>query len=68
MTINFPTSPNVGDTVTGPNGAVWRWDGEKWVPGGSAGFLSLSGGTLTGPLSLSGHEITDAIIDDGEYD
>lgn len=68
MTIAFPSSPNVGDTVTGPDGTTWLWDGEKWIAAGSTGFLPLTGGTLTGPLSLGGHEITDAIIDDGEYD
>lgn len=33
MAMNFPANPADGDTVTGPNGAVWSWDGEKWVFG-----------------------------------
>jgi len=55
MTINFPPTPNVGDTVTGPNGELWAWDGEKWVAARALndGFLQLDGGTLTGPLILA---------------
>lgn len=32
MAMNFPANPTTGETVTGPNGAVWEWDGAKWVP------------------------------------
>ena len=30
MPIEFPTSPNEGDTYT-YNGRVWAWDGQSWV-------------------------------------
>jgi hypothetical protein len=31
MAVEFPSSPNITDRVYGPNGAVWAWDGQKWV-------------------------------------
>lgn len=27
---DFPNSPSTGQSVTGPNGAQWSWDGVKW--------------------------------------
>lgn len=51
----FPENPFIGQAVQGPTGAIWWWDGTKWI-GGTAGpitpFLPISGGTLTGPLYL----------------
>lgn len=41
--IDFPTSPAVDDTVTAPNGIVWKWSGTVWemvtspTGGGSSG-------------------------------
>jgi hypothetical protein len=63
MAVDFPSSPNVGDTVTDPDtGAVWVWDGTKWThaPGGGGGgggggeFLPLTGGTISGDLRVDG--------------
>lgn len=70
--VAFPANPDVGDKVVGPSGEVWEFDGVKWVSAGEGGgvsgdFLPLTGGTLTGALSMSGNEITEAVIDDGEY-
>lgn len=49
--LDFPNNPAVDDPF--PSDAPrWRWDGEKWVPSVGAEFLPLSGGTLTGPLTL----------------
>lgn len=46
MAVVFPSSPNVGDTVTdSTTGATWRWDGTKWTAlgGGGAGVgLTIS--------------------------
>lgn len=42
--LDFPASPNVGDTWTGSNGVDYVWDGTKWVaagiPGGSGAFAT----------------------------
>ena len=32
MAFDFPQSPVTGTTVTGANGALYRYDGTKWVP------------------------------------
>jgi hypothetical protein len=51
--IDFPASPNVGDTFTS-GGLSWKWDGAKWAAtGGSGTFLPLAGGTLTGNLAIA---------------
>jgi hypothetical protein len=31
MSFDFPDTPNIGDILTGANGANYRWDGTKWV-------------------------------------
>ena len=53
--INFPDSPTIGQIFT-VGGLSWMWDGTKWemntVPTGL--YLPIAGGTLTGPLNLSG--------------
>lgn len=33
MPLDFPNSPTVNQTYTGPNNVVWQWDGSKWVSG-----------------------------------
>jgi Carbohydrate binding domain len=40
-----------------PDGTVRAFDGTKWVAGayGQSGFVPLSGGTMSGPLVLSGN-------------
>ena len=52
----FPTSPTLGEEVTGPNGQVYKWDGTKWVAG-VAPFVPPDGSLwtttgLTGVASL----------------
>jgi hypothetical protein len=48
---NFPDSPTLNQQVTGPNGAIYQWDGTKWIAvgggvGGGSGFTA--GGDLSG--------------------
>jgi hypothetical protein len=53
MALNFPNTPNPGDTYTSGS-AIWQWDGTKWNAGSSTvAYLPLSGGTLSGPLVLN---------------
>ena len=68
MTFNFPSSPNVGDTVTTPTGAKFKWDGVKWVsvapppvigPTGPTGATGIQGKPgVTGPTGVTGPSIT----------
>ena len=55
--LDFPNSPSVGQVFTSGNSS-WLWDGTKWVAAGSSGagsiYLPLTGGTLTGPLTVQG--------------
>lgn len=47
---DFPNSPTTGQTVTGGNGSVYKWDGAKWIAGVSgAGVTTWNGraGTVT---------------------
>jgi hypothetical protein len=56
--INFPANPTTGQIFTAPNGVAWTWDGAKWTSGATgSGFLPLTGGTLTGPLTLNADPI-----------
>jgi hypothetical protein len=57
MALDFPSTPTIGDIFTAPNGVTYEWDGVKWIVQGSGGggggaFLPLTGGTLTGPLTV----------------
>jgi len=58
MPLDFPNNPLTNQVFSDPSGASWFWDGAKWGALGNVGsggpFLPLSGGTLTGPLMLSG--------------
>lgn len=55
--INFPASPAPGDTFTAA-GVTWTWDGSKWTGNGlSQQYLPLTGGTLTGLLTLAGNPV-----------
>ena len=55
--INFPVSPAPGNTFTAA-GVTWTWDGLKWTGNGlSQQYLPLTGGTLTGPLTLAGNPV-----------
>jgi hypothetical protein len=53
--IDFPANPTTGQSFQASNGATWIWDGAKWVSGGAGSpvYLPLSGGTMTGPLTLA---------------
>jgi hypothetical protein len=51
--IDFPNAPTVGQTFTSA-GVIWTWDGVKWTAEGlSVPYLPLSGGTMTGPITLA---------------
>jgi hypothetical protein len=52
--LDFPNAPATNQTFAAPNGVIYEWDGAKWtsLAGGTA-FLPLTGGTLTGPLTLA---------------
>lgn len=58
--IVFPPSPTIGQTVIGPNGEVWVWDGTKWASQNASGvaFLPVTGGTMTGPIVLPGNAVS----------
>jgi hypothetical protein len=49
--IDFPNSPAIGQIFSAV-GVQWKWDGVKWVPLGGGPFLPLTGGTLSGLLTL----------------
>jgi hypothetical protein len=52
--LNFPSTPTTGQIFTAPNGVAWVWDATKWTSGATgSGFLPLTGGTLTGRLTLN---------------
>jgi len=38
--LDFPSSPTAGQIFTGPNGAVWSWDGTKWISATSGNLYS----------------------------
>jgi hypothetical protein len=55
VAINFPDAPFTGQVFT-VGSSTWTWDGYKWASGLSpAGYLPLSGGTMTGPITLPGN-------------
>ena len=50
--IDFPASPNIGDTFTS-GGLSWQWDGAKWAATGGAGtYLPLAGGAMSGAMAV----------------
>jgi prefoldin subunit 5 len=77
--INFPDSPTVNDEFS-VDGRTWRWTGVFWEFVGSTltqtaldGKLNLSGGTMTGVLTLFGiptidqHAASKIYVDDSLY-
>jgi hypothetical protein len=55
---DFPNNPVVNQSVTAPNGGFFIWDGIKWTNGAGPAptlYLPISGGTMSGPLTLSGN-------------
>jgi hypothetical protein len=59
-TISFPANPTVGQTYTF-NNTTWVWNGTVWTvaPGAASGFLPLSGGQMTGPLTLAAGSVAE---------
>lgn len=53
MSYIFPPNPAIGQIATGTDGAIWVWDGTKWVSGAAGPYLQLAGGTMTGELTLA---------------
>ena len=52
---DFPNSPTLNQTITGPGGIQYRWDGAKWVSGTTpSSYLPLTGGTVSGNLTVTG--------------
>jgi hypothetical protein len=52
--LDFPANPTTNQIFTA-GGQQWIWDGTKWEANGvGSGFVPMSGGTMTGPLILSG--------------
>jgi hypothetical protein len=53
--IDFPASPTLGQQFTDPTaGVTWTWDGTKWTAQGlSVAYLPLTGGTLSGNLTVA---------------
>jgi hypothetical protein len=50
--IDFPANPAKDQTFSA-DGVTWVWDGAKWTTSAAtADFLPLSGGTLTGSLTI----------------
>ena len=65
MPLNFPNDPPAGTVFVSPDGSQWQWDTTKWTTlvggaGGGSGFLPLAGGTMLGPLYLTGSPTTAA--------
>jgi hypothetical protein len=56
MPLDFPNSPTNGQVFNG-DGVSWKWDGVKWTSVLASGgpYLPLSGGTVTGPVTI-GHD------------
>jgi hypothetical protein len=52
MPLDFPNSPTPGQIFTS-TGVSWVWNGTTWTMGSGAGFLPLTGGTLSGPGNLT---------------
>jgi len=57
MALNFPNNPTSGQTHTGVNNIVYRYDGEKWITQGSANVAgsdpTFSTVTTTGGASFA---------------
>ena len=63
MALDFPASPGPGQTFVA-GGVTWTWDGAKWVFQGAAGsgvYLPLSGGTISGNLTVQGSTSVQAL-------
>jgi hypothetical protein len=53
--LDFPANPTTNQIFTA-GGQQWIWDGTKWEANGvGSGFVPMSGGTMTGLLTLAGN-------------
>jgi hypothetical protein len=57
MAIDFPNTPNPGDTFTSA-GVTWQWDGTKWNGGATQGNYVTSWNTRAGAVTLQQADIT----------
>jgi len=56
--ITFPPNPTLGE-IFPSGGTTWQWNGTAWVNANTGtNFLPLTGGTMTGALTLSGNAAT----------
>lgn len=52
MALDFPSSPTLNQTYSGPNNTVWTWDGTKWTTVNAA-----FGSAAYADLGTSGHTV-----------
>src|SRR5215469_9179820 len=60
-TITFPPNPTDGQLYTAPNGTTWIWHANPgvWANANTpTNFLPLSGGTMSGAITLPGNAAT----------
>jgi hypothetical protein len=49
MALDFPASPSVGQTYSGPSGVIWSFDGAKWINGtGVVAYAPIASPVFTG--------------------
>jgi hypothetical protein len=60
MPFDYPNNPSVGQVITLPSGAVYRWDGVKWAAASPAGPVT-SFNTRTGAVVLGTTDVTAAL-------
>jgi hypothetical protein len=69
--IDFPQNPTTGQEFTPaiPGNTTWVWDGQKWISlgSGTAQYLPLTGGTMTGPINLAGDPVAPLQATTKEY-
>jgi hypothetical protein len=59
--IDFPTSPAVGALFTGPNGAIYRWDGTAWASASPPPSLVNSFNGRTGAVVMAQGDVASAL-------
>lgn len=55
---NMPNSPSTGNTVAGPGGVQWQWDGTKWIAMAPALNSIALTGNPTAPTPPAGDSST----------
>ena len=62
MPFDFPATPALNQRVTSSSGAVWRWDGVKWVSASGQGTTTVtSWNTRIGDVTMTQTDVTDAL-------